>query len=174
MNFTGFKTKELWALFKWCFTRMKLTLVVPVIETLWTLWADPWSFRAEVGITWLTEHCLGLMCFLDVVIMISTELVSPLQHRLCKRTDEVGMGWLCCPRIVGEPTGANELTRDSLGNARPLSSQLAEPLSIFSRHSVDYRRRWEKHATRWWPVVPSQRRTVRPFPSCLKDNLGST
>ena len=45
--------------------------------------------------------------------------------------NKVREGWLCCPWIVWEPTltyRGNELKRYWSGNARPQSSQLAEPL----------------------------------------------
>ena len=45
------------------------------------------------------------------------------------RTPLTQVSWLCCPGILWEFIAEeNEFTRDSLGNTRPLSCQLAEPL----------------------------------------------
>ena len=71
--------------------------------------------------------------FKTILAFNTGQFVSPFLNRRVPHgspylLSEVGVRWLCrCPGIERKPT-RNELTRNSSGNTRPQSFQLAEPL----------------------------------------------
>lgn len=69
-------TKEQWTLFKSCFTRLAINSARTTIEIRSVLWIDPWRFRAEVEVAWLTEPRFVLGGFVVWMVLICQQQKS--------------------------------------------------------------------------------------------------
>ena len=86
------------------------------------------SFRADSYLVPVPHLCYHSGTQETLVILQKVQMAGYIKTFTHHWPKQVRVGWLSCPGTVQEPIWGNRLTRNLSGNARPLASQIAEPL----------------------------------------------